>query len=432
MSHRAYLLSLEQIGIKLGLEQIRALVTALGRPDTAYRSIVIAGTNGKGSVAAIVERGLRAAGYRTGRYTSPHLVDLEERFAIDGRPISKDQLEGVAGRIRAAAASLSSPPSFFEATTALALDVFRDEHVDVAVLEVGLGGRLDATNVVQPVGVAITAVDFDHEQYLGSTIEEIAREKAGVIKPGSLVVLADNPPAVRQVVAAAAERAGAPMVFAPDHADAEWTMVEGRARMTLVTPRRRYGPLTLALRGRHQVANALTAVRLLEELSATGAFAISAEAIVDALTTVEWPARLEYGSWRGRTVIIDGAHNPAGARALASYLLETHGRRLPLVVGVMRDKKIEAILQALAPAASHFVFTAASGSRAAAPSELAAIARTIAPDVPSVEIDSPKDALAHAVTLGDPIVVAGSLYLSGEVRAEIWYSSTATAPPANV
>ncbi|MFI5177963.1 MAG: bifunctional folylpolyglutamate synthase/dihydrofolate synthase [Vicinamibacterales bacterium] len=432
MSHRAYLLSLEQIGIKLGLEQIRALVALRGRPDSAYRSLVVAGTNGKGSVTAMVERGLRAAGYRTGRYSSPHLVDLNERFAIDGRPISHDQLENAAGRVRAAAAALPSPPSFFEATTALALEVFRDERVDVAVLEVGLGGRLDATNVVEPVGVAITAVDFDHEQYLGSTIEDIAGEKAGVIKPGALVVLADNPPAVRQVVETAAGRAGARLVYAPDQVEADWTMVEGRARLALVTPRHRYAPLTLGLRGRHQIANAVTAVRLLEELSGGGTFAISADAIVEGLTTVEWPARLEYGSWRGRTVIVDGAHNPAGARALASYLVETHGRRLPLVVGVMRDKKIEAILQALAPAASHFVLTAASGSRAATPAELAAAARIVAPDIPAVEIASPGDALAHAITLGDPVVVAGSLYLAGEVRAGIWYSSMAATPPANV
>ena len=200
ISDREYLLSLELIGIKLGLEQIRSLVALLGHPDRAYPSLIVAGTNGKGSVAAMVERGLRAAGLRTGRYTSPHLVDLEERFAIDGRPISRDQFDRVARRVRDAVSQLASPPSFFEATTALALEVFRDERVDVAVLEVGLGGRLDATNVVDAVAAAITAIDFDHEQYLGSTIQEIAAEKAGVIKPKSLVVLGANPAAVQEVV----------------------------------------------------------------------------------------------------------------------------------------------------------------------------------------------------------------------------------------
>ena len=162
MSARDYLLSLEQIGIKLGLNQIRALLETLGRPDLAFPSVVIAGTNGKGSVTAMVERGLRAAGYRTGRYISPHLVDLEERFAIDGRAIDPPTLETLAARIQLAAAVTASPPSFFEATTALALEAFRDARVDVAVLEVGLGGRLDATNAVESVAVAITAVDYDH------------------------------------------------------------------------------------------------------------------------------------------------------------------------------------------------------------------------------------------------------------------------------
>lgn len=427
MSPREYLLSLEQFGIKLGLEQIRALVAELGHPDEAYRSIVVAGTNGKGSVTAMVERGLRAAGYRTGRYTSPHLVDLEERFAIDGRPIASRQFDEVGARVREAARALPHPPSFFEATTALALEVFRDERVDVAVLEVGLGGRLDATNVVTPVGVAITAIDFDHEQYLGSTIEQIAAEKAGVIKSGSLVVLAANPPAAENVVRDAATRAGAALVHATEGVSMEWSLNDGRARLSLATPRRAYPALTLALRGRHQVDNAVTAVRLLEELSARGIADVSEVAAITALTRVEWPARLEHVAWRGHTLVIDGAHNPAGARALASYLGDTYGRRVPLVIGIMRDKNIDAMIEALAPAASHFVFTAASSGRAAAPADLAAAARRVAPGVPRSEAASPIDALALAAPLGDPIVVAGSLYLVGEVR---YSSTTPPMPPA--
>jgi dihydrofolate synthase/folylpolyglutamate synthase len=422
ISDRDYLLSLELLGIKLGLDQIRSLVARLGHPDRAYPSLIVAGTNGKGSVTAMVERGLRAAGLRTGRYTSPHLVDLEERFAIDGRPLSRDQFDRVAPRVRDAAGQLASPPSFFEATTALALEVFRDERVDVAVLEVGLGGRLDATNVVDAVAEAITAIDFDHEQYLGSTIEQIAAEKAGVIKPGSLVVLAANPPAVEHVVRGAADRAGATLVLAPEGVSADWTMTEGRARLALATPRRTYAPVTLALRGRHQVENAITAVRLLEELSAHGTFPVPESAVVAALSDVEWPARLEYLSHHGHTVVIDGAHNPAGARALSSYLRETHGRRLPMVVGIMRDKNVDALIEALAPAASQFVFTAVSSPRAATPGELRASAARVAPDVAWLEVASPMDAVATALALGDPVVVAGSLYLAGEVRANLWYT----------
>jgi dihydrofolate synthase/folylpolyglutamate synthase len=427
MSPREYLLSLEQIGIKLGLEQIRALVAQLGHPDAAYKSIIVAGTNGKGSVTAMIERGLRAAGCRTGRYTSPHLVDIEERFAIDGQQISAVQFDEVGARVREAARALPHPPSFFEATTALALEVFRDEHVDVAVLEVGLGGRLDATNVVTPVGVAITAIDVDHERYLGSTIEQIAGEKAGVIKPGSVVVLAANPPAAERVVRDAATRTGAFLVHATEGVSMSWEMEEGRARLSLTTPRRAYPPLTLALRGRHQVENAVTAVRLLEELSARGAFDVPEAAVADALTRVEWPARLEHVRWRGHTVVIDGAHNPAGARALASYLSETYGRRVPIVVGIMRDKKIDQMIGALAPVASYFVFTAASSGRAASPAELAAVARRVAPAVPYSESVSPIDALDAATAHGDPIVVAGSLYLAGEVR---YSSTTLPMPPA--
>ena len=422
ISDRDYLRSLELVGIKLGLEQIRALVSILGHPERAYPSIIVAGTNGKGSVTAMIERALRAAGLRTGRYTSPHLVDLEERFSIDGRPISRDQFDTLARRVRDAARLLASPPSFFEATTAAALEVFREEHVDVAVLEVGLGGRLDATNVVDAVGVAITAIDFDHEQYLGSTIEQIAAEKAGVIKGESVVVLAANPPAVQDVIRMAADRAGARLVMARDGVSADWSMMDGQARLRLATPRRTYPELTLALRGRHQVENAMTAVRCLEELAAQGTFAITDHAIVAGLTEVEWPGRLEYLQHAGHTVVIDGAHNPAGARALASYLSETHGRPLPMVVGIMRDKRVDALIEALAPAASHFVLTAVSSPRASTPAELRASADRVAPQVTCVEVPVPNDAVDLAMTLGDPIVVAGSLYLVGEVRANLWYT----------
>nr|MBP8274427.1 bifunctional folylpolyglutamate synthase/dihydrofolate synthase [Acidobacteriota bacterium] len=192
MTAREYLFSLEQIGIKLGLEQIRLLLLALDCPDLAFPSIIVAGTNGKGSVTAMIERGLREAGHRTGRYISPHLVAIEERVAIDGVPIAEATFDRLAARVRQASASLPFPPSFFEATTALALEAFRDARVDVAVLEVGLGGRLDATNAVSPVMAVITAIDLDHQQYLGNSIEEIAYEKAGIIKPGVSTVIGAN------------------------------------------------------------------------------------------------------------------------------------------------------------------------------------------------------------------------------------------------
>jgi dihydrofolate synthase/folylpolyglutamate synthase len=417
-SARAFLLSLETLGIKLGLEQVRALLAALGHPDRAFRSIVVAGTNGKGSVTAMVERALRADGYRTGRYTSPHLVALEERFAIDGVPISADELDRTAARVQSASACLPAPPSFFEATTALGLEVFRDRQIDIAVLEVGLGGRLDATNAVTPVAVAITSIDFDHEQYLGDTIESIAREKAGIIKPGALVVLAPNPAEVEQVVTEVCARQGAVLIRAESNENVHVEMAEGRASLSLRTPRAHYSGLVLGLRGRHQVGNAVTAIRLLEALADVG-MPVSTTAVRTGIEQVEWPGRLELLQTRLGSVLIDGAHNPAGAAALASYLDDTYGRPLPLVVGVMADKNIDRILNALAPAASHFVFTAVASDRAARPHDLASRAGIVCPGVPCVGIVSPLQAVRHAHTLGDPVVVAGSLYLAGEVRARI-------------
>jgi dihydrofolate synthase/folylpolyglutamate synthase len=416
---RAFLFSLEQIGIKLGLDQIRALVAELGHPERAFPSIVVAGTNGKGSVTAMVERGLRAAGYRTGRYTSPHLVQLEERFALDGEPISSEELERAAARVQGAATRLPAPPSFFEATTALALEVFRHAGVEVAVLEVGLGGRLDATNVVHPVGVAITSIDFDHQQYLGNTIDAIAGEKAGVIKPGCFVVLADNPPSVRGVVERASAAARAELVVAPDQVDVRAVYQDGRARLDLRTPAGRYDDVTLGLRGRHQVDNAVTAVRLLEGLAARGLFVISPAAIRSAISDALWPGRLELVAWRGHEVLLDGAHNPAGARALCRYVLDTYGRTLPFVIGVMRDKDASAMAGALSPAACAFICTAPDASRAMRPADLAAVVRGVAPGVPVIECRRPADAIAHGAAWGSPVVAAGSLYLVGEIRGQI-------------
>jgi len=415
---RAFLLSLEQFGIKLGLDQIRGLLDALDRPDRAFPSILIAGTNGKGSVTAMVERGLRAAGHRTGRYTSPHLVDLEERFAIDGTAVHPDLVDQGAARIRTACAALPAPPSFFEATTALALDLFRQQAIDVAVLEVGLGGRLDATNAVDQVAAAITAIDFDHEAWLGHTIEAIAGEKAGIVKRGAVTVLGPNPPAVERVVADACAALGAPLIRAADATVQEHGFPEGHVRLSVRTPVGDYGDLSLGLAGRHQVANALVAIRLLEEVSRRTPIGVPAVAVRAAVEQVVWPARLERMRGCGIDLLIDGAHNPAGARALATFIDEVYARPLPIVVGIMADKARDAILAALARVASHLVCTAASTPRALRPADLAAAAARVAPERPVTSFDRPGDAVRHAARLGSPVVVAGSLYLAGEVRAE--------------
>jgi dihydrofolate synthase/folylpolyglutamate synthase len=414
-----YLASLEQFGIKLGLDQIRGLLTALDHPDAAFRSVVVAGTNGKGSATAMIERALRAAGYRTGRYTSPHLVRLEERFVIDGQEAAPATVARATETIRAAAVALPFPPSFFEATTAMAFEIFRRADVDVAVLEVGLGGRLDATNVVTPVASVITAVDFDHEQYLGHTLEAIAAEKAGIIKAGRPVVLGRNPAAVVEVVRRRAVAVGAALIEAADDVQSDARVVDGLTTVTLHTPVAEYLDVRLALRGRHQIDNAVTAVRALETLRVEAGLTVSDEAIRTGLEAVSWPGRLELRTWRGADLLLDGAHNPAGARALAAYLRETYGRRVPMLVGIMADKAVEALLGALSDAASQWVFTAVDSPRAASPTDLLAAAARVAPDVPATASGHPMAALAALVPGPGPVVIAGSLYLCGEIREGI-------------
>ena len=420
MTPREYLFGLEIVGIKLGLEQIRALIRALDHPDLAFPSILVAGTNGKGSVTAMLERGLRDAGYRTGRYTSPHLTHIEERFALDGESITPPMFDWLAARIRDAAESLPHPPSFFEATTALALEAFREGRVDVAVLEVGLGGRLDATNAVTPVLSVITAIDLDHQQYLGDTIEAIAGEKAGIIKPGVPVVLGKNSDEVRHVITEVADRQRAPLVYAPDGVDVRASLTGGITELSLKTPAGQWPRLTLGLRGRHQIDNAITAARALETLDRATALRVPPPARQSALESVRWPGRLEMRSykWGNRRVevLIDGAHNPAGARALNAYLGEAYRSPMPIILAAMADKDIASIAEALAPSASFFVCTAAKTPRAASPQAVAAAVRTAATGVTILIAETAEVALMGAAPLGSPVVVAGSLYLAGEIR----------------
>jgi dihydrofolate synthase/folylpolyglutamate synthase len=416
---RSYLSSLEPLGIKLGLDEIRRLLEGLGHPDRDFRSVIVAGTNGKGSVTAMVERALRAGGYRTGRYISPHLVRLEERFVVGGREVSPTEADEAIEVVQAAAARLPLRPSFFEATTAVAFEIFRRRGVEIAVLEVGLGGRLDATNVVTPLGAIVTAIDFDHEQYLGHSLEAIATEKAGVIKAGRPAVLGRNADAVRGVVQSIARSVGAPFTYAPDNVAVEGDLVDGRSIATISTPRARYELVRLALRGRHQIDNAVTAVRFLEAISGTHDVSLTADAIRAGLEAAEWPARLDIRSWRGMDIVIDGAHNPAGARALVAYLDEAYGRPLPMVVGAMRDKAVDALIDALSGAAARFIFTSVDSPRAAPAADLAAVAARVAPEVPAIAGGPPMAALTDLVDGPGPVVVAGSLYLCGEILAGI-------------
>jgi dihydrofolate synthase/folylpolyglutamate synthase len=396
-----WLFSLEQFGIKLGLDNIRTLLDELGRPERAFGSIHVAGTNGKGSVVAMVDACLRAAGWRSARYTSPHLVDLAERFVIDGRPVEHTALVAQAERLRSTvghllgAGQLSAPPTFFEATTAMAFALFRDAQIEVAVCEVGLGGRLDATNVLEPLVTAITTIGLDHQQHLGDTISAIAAEKAGIIKPGVPVVIGPLDPTARQVVETKALAAGAPVVEADLQALG------------------RYGPPRLALAGAHQLDNAAVAVAILEELSRQNV-AVPARAVTAGLEHVVWPGRLEVRRLDDRReVLLDAAHNPDGARTLRRFLEAAAPR--PLVFAAMRDKDAEGMIRTLAPVVSVFVMTRASHQRSTDPILLAEAAARAAPDLPVLVEPSIEQALQAAWRLSHAIVVAGSLFLLGDV-----------------
>ena len=420
-----YLFGLEQHGIKLGLDNIGALCEAQDHPEQSFASILVAGTNGKGSVAAMLDTALRSAGYTTGRYTSPHLTDLRERFVIGGRPIARDMLAWEAQRLQTtikrlqASGRLETPPTFFEATTAIAFSLFRQAGANVAVLEVGLGGRFDATNIVTPAAVGITTIDLDHEQYLGATLAAIAFEKAGTIKPGSLVVSGETKPEAADVITRVSHEQEARLVAAGDGVEAAVTLDAGRSLVEITTPIRRYGPARMGLRGRHQVANAVTAIRLLEELRSIG-LPVGASDILDALTETRWPGRLELIECGERgAVLLDAAHNVAAATSLADYLREVYPGGVPLVFTASRDKDGIGMLRALAAVVSRVYCPRLDTSRANDPGEFVARARLACPELPIESVDSPAAALDAAWREGGVACAAGSIFLLGELAVAL-------------
>jgi dihydrofolate synthase / folylpolyglutamate synthase len=420
------LFALELAGIKLGLENISRLCEALGHPERQFRTIHIAGTNGKGSVTAMVHAALLAAGVRAARYTSPHLTDLTERFVVGADPVDGPGLEAVvddvldcADRLRATG-TLTVAPTFFEATTAAAFELFRREGIEVAVFEVGLGGRFDATNVLRPAAAAITSIGLDHQQHLGDTIAAIAFEKAGIIKPGLTVVAGALPPEARALIGRTASERGARLVPADAGTIVDCEMIDGRARLQVQTPRDAYGPVDLSLRGEHQVGNALVAIRLLEIIRDAGV-PVPRAAVEAGLARAEWPGRLEpLALPEGRRVLLDAAHNPEGALALAGYLRRWHRDRPVLVAGVMRDKDATGILAALLPVSAAMVATRPPSPRAMAAEDLAGRAIDVATRLGvacPIDVESDAEtAVGRAFERGPDVCVAGSLFLVGAVR----------------
>jgi dihydrofolate synthase/folylpolyglutamate synthase len=418
------LFALETFGIKLGLENISRLCAALGHPEQSFISLHIAGTNGKGSVTAMAHAALVAADLRAARFVSPHLVDLTERFVIGNEPVDPRLLETVAtdvldcadGLIRSG--ELQVHPTFFEATTAIAFELFRRAGVQAAVIEVGLGGRFDSTNVVPAAVGAITSIALDHQELLGDTIASVTFEKAGIIKPDMTVVTGALPPEARTVIAGVAASQNARVVDSLAGTRLDCEARDGRSTMTVETPVDRYGPVTLALRGDHQVGNALVAIRLLECARTTG-LEIPTGAIERGLSEVDWPGRLELiDVGGGARVLLDAAHNPEGARALASYLQRWHPERPALVLGVMRDKDIGGIVEALLPVVSSMIATAANSPRAVPARDLAA--RVAAAGVAHVVAEpDPIAAVEQALSLSSSVCVAGSIFLVGAVRGRL-------------
>ncbi len=408
--------------IDLGLDRIATVMRALGDPQQDYPSLHIAGTNGKGSVAAMTESILRHAGRRTGLYTSPHLVRLEERIRIAGEPVSAQAFGEVASDVRRHEArllrsgSLGRPLTYFEFVTACAFLQFARDKIDVAVLEVGLGGLHDATNIVQPSTCAITGISYDHQWLLGETLAEIAAEKAGIIKPGVPVAIGRQPVEARSVLRRKAREVGAPLLDADRDCWLEIRGIRrGRCTFDLATPKGLYPGLRLSLAGRHQSRNAALAVAALECMGSPA----DLRSVRAGLARTRWPGRLDEYPARRRT-LLDGAHNVEGARLLRDYLIEEGETRIHLVFGAVRDKDIAAMGRAIFPLAETIHLTRMSNTRTAEPADIAALhprsrkrIRTHANSREALE------AAWGECPRGGLVVVTGSLYLVGELLPHV-------------
>jgi dihydrofolate synthase/folylpolyglutamate synthase len=388
----AWLYGTQRFGIKLGLENVQRLLRELKVPGADQRIVHVAGTNGKGSVCAMIDSIGRAAGYRTGLFISPHLVTYRERIRVNGQMIAPDEVASGLTAIRDRIKTWEPHPTFFEITTALALDHFKKTECELIVLETGLGGRLDATNALIPVVSVITPIGFDHEKWLGHTLEAIASEKAGIIKANVPVVTALQEPAAEKVIRARAAECNAPLEF---------------VTVAAICDRR----TNVALVGKHQQQNAALAVAALR----AGQVSVNEDAIAQGLATVEWPARFQ--RWDDRT-IIDGAHNPAGGRVLTATWREQFAtERATIILAVLQEKDVAGICRALAPIAARFILPKIRSERALPPEALASHLTTLG--LPYSIAASFADALKSARTQSEPILITGSLHFAGEALATL-------------
>ena len=409
----AYLAARTRFGIKFGLDTTRALLEELGHPEQACAALLVAGTNGKGSVVAYLDAALRASGLRVGRYVSPHLVSVHERIAVGGQDIAPAAFERAVRGVRLAAERLlragriPGHPTYFEVLTVAAFSHFRAEAVQVAVLEVGMGGRLDATNAVEPAASAIVTLGFDHEAYLGDTLAAIAREKAGVLRAGRTTVLGRLPAEARDAIVAEAAERDAVLLEAAQGV----TVRDTSDGIEIQTPQALYRGLR-PLPGGHQRDNLVVALRLLETARAAG-IRVALETVAAAIATTRWPGRLEWVAG-DPPLLLDGAHNPMGAAVLAAHLRALGP--FVLLFGAMADKDVGGMARALFPQAADIVLTRPPVSRAATPEEIAARVEGLAARA-HLEANLRRAlALARRLARGrGPVVVAGSLYLVGAV-----------------
>jgi dihydrofolate synthase / folylpolyglutamate synthase len=413
-----------RFGVSLGLERVIRLMDEVGHPETGLRGALVGGTNGKGSVVAMTRSVLGAAGMRVGTMPKPHLVSYRERIAIDGEPIGPDEFAAAVARVLPAidrVAAEIGPPTEFEALTAAAIAELARQRVDLAIVEVGMGGRLDATNVLD-LGVAtITNVQRDHERYLGSTLTAIGGEKAPIIKVGDLAVTGASGRGLGPILdrcdalEVPLRRAGPRQPYRVTLRSSGWDGIVVDA----IRPGRRLRDLHIGLLGRHQAQNAAVALATLDALVERWGIAVDDDAIRRGLAAARWPGRLELldGSRAGiGRVLLDGAHNPAGADALAASLADLGLRRPTIVFGAMRGKRITAVLRALAPLEPRFVFTRVDDPSAVRPIQLARTWRRVSGHR-ALTAATPAEAVR--MVDADPLVVAGSLYLVGAVRGMI-------------
>lgn len=429
-----YLYGLQRYGVKFGLSNSLALMEALGHPHRKFKNVHITGTNGKGSTAAFIEAVLRKAGCRTGLYTSPHLVNFTERIRIDNVPVSEDRVVGLADRVRKAADMVAKQwngvfsPTFFEVTTAMAFLCFAEEGVDIAVVEVGMGGRLDATNVITPLVSVITNIGMDHAEFLGDTLDKIAHEKAGIIKLAVPLVTGGAPPEALDVIEKTASERAAPVYrlnrdFGPHnvrHRRPHSFEYHGICKNLF--------SVRVGMMGMHQIDNACLSLAAIECLGRAG-LDIDDSAVLEGMASCRWEGRLELVSEQP-DIILDGAHNPHAAQALAAALKEMKPdyERIVLVIGILSDKDCNGILSELAPLSEHIIATQPEYSRALNHSVLASAVEKYHGSVEAFgKLSEAIDAARTAAGERGLVLITGSLYLVGEARALLVPGAALTA-----